>query len=91
MFGGIGFMLHGNMACGVHKARLIVRVGSDAFEKALKEPGASVFDITGRPMKGWLMVEEKGFCEDRQLSDWLHLAKTFAESLPPKAGSEDSK
>ena len=77
-------MLHGNMACGVHKARLIVRVGSDAFEKALKEPGASVFDITGRPMNGWVMIDQSFVRRDDVLREWVFKGARFARSLPPK-------
>lgn len=57
MFGGVGFMLHGNMACGIHKENLIVRVGPEKYETALNSPHTRPFDITGKPMKGW--VKEK--------------------------------
>lgn len=55
MFGGIGFMVYGNMACGILKDELMVRVGPEGME-ALQRPGARVFDLTGRPMKGWVVV-----------------------------------
>ena len=54
MFGGIGFLLNGNMACGVNKDEPgSVRVGPDAYEDALAEPHTKEFDMTGRPMRGW--------------------------------------
>ena len=58
MFGGVGYLLHGNMACGVHKESLNVRVGPDNYQDALREEHTKVFDITGRPMRGWVMVSQ---------------------------------
>ena len=58
MFGGVGFLIHGNMACGVNKDDLIVRVHPDRHASLLKKPHVRPFDMTGRPMKGWLVVEE---------------------------------
>ncbi len=60
MFGGVGFMLNGNMACGVNGADLIVRVGPELYESALAEPHTKPFDMTGRPMKGWVFVIAEG-------------------------------
>ena len=57
MFGGVGYLLRGNMACGVHKDKLIVRVGPAGYEEAISRPHTAPFDITGRAMKGWVMVE----------------------------------
>jgi TfoX/Sxy family transcriptional regulator of competence genes len=84
MFGGIGFMLRGNLACGVHKDRLIVRVGPKQHEKAMQNPYARVFDITGRPMQGWVMVVEDGWKADDDLEDWVQQGVEFALSLSPK-------
>ena len=56
MFGGIGFLVHGNMACGVNGDELIVRVGPEGYQEALARPHARPFDMTGRPMKGWVWV-----------------------------------
>jgi TfoX/Sxy family transcriptional regulator of competence genes len=84
MFGGIGFMVQGNMACGVIKDKLIVRVGPAAYQEALTRPHAMVFDITGRPMKGWVMVAEEG-CETEQvLKQWVREGVAFALTLPAK-------
>ena len=84
MFGGVGFLLHGNMACGVHKDRLIVRVGPANHEQALAAPHARPFDITGRPMKGWVMVEAGGFAAEKSLREWVRMGVEFARTLPPK-------
>jgi len=56
MFGGVGFMVQGNMACGVHGEDLIARVGPEHYEQALAQPHTKPFDMTGRPMSGWVMV-----------------------------------
>jgi hypothetical protein len=67
MFGGVGFMVRGNMACGVHKDKLIVRVGAKRYEEAMRIPLTLPFDITGRVMKGWVMVEAAGYESDDDL------------------------
>ncbi len=84
MFGGVGYMLRGNMACGVNKDDLIVRVGPDRYEEALTQPVARVFDMTGRPMKGWVVVEPQGVEEDEDLEGWVQQGVDFALTLPPK-------
>lgn len=84
MFGGVGFMIHGNMACGVHRDNLIVRVGAERYDDALKEPGAHEFDITGRPLKGWVLVGPAGCSGADNLERWVRLGVDFARSLPPK-------
>ena len=84
MFGGVGFLVHGNMACGVHKENMIVRVDPQKHEKLLKKAGARIFDITGRPMKGWLMVEPDGYKTAKQLSAWVKEGVEFALTLPTK-------
>jgi TfoX/Sxy family transcriptional regulator of competence genes len=84
MFGGIGFLVNGNMACGVHKDALIVRVGPEGYEKALAGPHTRPFDITGRPMKGWVMVDREGYGSDEALREWVRQGVDFALTLPPK-------
>jgi hypothetical protein len=85
MFGGVGFLLNGNMCVAVWKEFLIVRTGPDAYEAALAEPAVREFDITGRSMTGWVMVEPDGLESDRQLSEWVQRAVDFVEGLPKKA------
>lgn len=84
MFGGICHLLNGNMFCGVHQEFLILRLGSDKTEDALKLPHVRPFDITGRPMKGWVMVAEDGFRSDKNLKNWLDQTRKFVETLPRK-------
>jgi TfoX/Sxy family transcriptional regulator of competence genes len=84
MFGGVGFLVHGNMACGVHKNSLIVRLGAADYEQALATPHVSVFDMTGRPMKGWVMVADAGYATEKALRVWVEKSTAFAKSLPPK-------
>lgn len=84
MFGGIGYLLHGNMACGVYKDDLIVRVGADQHEAVLKEAHTKVFDITGRAMKGWIMVDPGGLSSELDLERWVQKGIDYASSLPPK-------
>jgi TfoX/Sxy family transcriptional regulator of competence genes len=84
MFGGVGFLLNGNMLVGVWKEFLIVRLGPEDGEKALKEKFVIEFDITGKPMKGWVMVVPDGVEEDAQLKKWIQRASKFVEKLPAK-------
>jgi TfoX/Sxy family transcriptional regulator of competence genes len=83
MFGGITFLLQGNMCCGVHREALIVRLGPEEAGRALAKPHTRVFDLTGRPMKAWVLVEPKGLA-GAQLEKWVDRAAHFAGSLPPK-------
>jgi TfoX/Sxy family transcriptional regulator of competence genes len=84
MFGGVGFMVQGNMACGVHGQDLIVRVGPDSYQTALGQPHTRPFDITGRPMSGWVMVAPKGCETASDLQNWVRQGVQFALSLPAK-------
>ncbi len=84
MFGGIGFLINGNMACGVHKEELILRLDERDFADALKKPHVRVFDMSGRPMKGWVMVAPAGYRSDTALKGWMSKSLGFAKSLPPK-------
>lgn len=85
MFGKVGFLINGNLACGVHKQGLIVRVHPEKFERLLRKPGTRMFDITGRPMKGWIIVDPKGCQTAKQLAAWIREGIEFAGSLPPKS------
>jgi TfoX/Sxy family transcriptional regulator of competence genes len=86
MFGGVGYMLNGNMACGILEDDLIVRVGLDEYESLLKRKHTKIFTMKGspKPMKGWLMVEPDGYKTARQLSAWVKIGVEFAATLPPK-------
>lgn len=84
MFGGLAFLLNGNMSVGVHGSELIVRVEPSATENALRRPGVRVFDITGRPMKNWLLVASSALTDKRSLSYWVNEGTSYAKSLPAK-------
>lgn len=84
MFGGLAMLLDGNMAVGVHGNGLIVRTDPARQEELLAEPGARVFDLTGRPMKGWMLVDGEGCTEDRDLRRWVERGIEYARSLPAK-------
>lgn len=84
MFGGIGFLLNGNMLVGVWKDSLIVRLGVEAGDEALRETHVRPFDITGKPMRGWVMVEPDGVEDDVGLRNWIQRAIKFVEKLPSK-------
>src|SRR5512133_1740816 len=81
MFGGVGFLLNGNLACGVNKDDLIVRVDPEKHAALLKKPYVRPFDITGRPMKGWLLVESDGCKTEKQLKTWIKEGVEFALTL----------
>jgi TfoX/Sxy family transcriptional regulator of competence genes len=84
MFGGVGFLLNGNLLVGVWKESLVLRLGPDEGKEALKEPHVKEFDITGRPMRNWVLVEPEGVEDDDQLSDWIQRAMKFVGALPAK-------
>ena len=84
MFSGICFLLYGNMACGVLKDTLIIRVGPANYETALNRPHTRKFDFTGRSMKGWVVVTPEGYESDNDLLAWVTEGKSLALSLPAK-------
>jgi TfoX/Sxy family transcriptional regulator of competence genes len=84
MFGGIGYLLSGNMAFGIHKDELILRADEKEAESLLKQEGIRLFDMTGRPMKNWLMAEQNAWSSDDKLEGLLKIGRDFASGLPPK-------
>ena len=84
MFGGIGWMLNGNMCVGVYKDWLITRVGESAGVGLFKEKHVKPMDITGKPMKGWAMVAPEGVADDADLQRHAELAIAFVKTLPRK-------
>ena len=84
MFGGIGWMLNGNMCVGVYKDFLIVRVGEQRAAEFSGEAGISPMDITGKPMKGWLKVAPNGYEDDLALKRYTKAAIDFVKTLPTK-------
>jgi TfoX/Sxy family transcriptional regulator of competence genes len=83
MFGGLAFLTHGNMTVGVHGDDLIVRLDPAGTDEALAQPGVRPFDITGRPMRGWILVAGEAL-DDAVLDRWIGRATDFVVTLPPK-------
>ena len=84
MFGGLAFLLGGHMCVGVVGEELMVRVGAEGYEAAVREPHARKMDFTGRPMKGFVYVACAGFESDAKLRRWVGRGIRFASSLPAK-------
>ena len=84
MFGGLAFMLAGNMCCCVTDKGLMVRVGPKGYQEALALPYAGVMDMTGRPMRGWVLVQTEGLQSRPSLSEWVSRGADFAATLPAK-------
>lgn len=84
MFGGLTFLLHGNMCCGVANDTLVLRLGPEQSEKALTKPHVRACDFTGRPLKGMVMVTPPGYKTDDALQKWVQQAADFASALPAK-------
>ena len=85
MFGGLGFMLNGNMVIGTTaKGALLVRVDPEKIDDALRRPGAGEMHMGPKPMKGFVAVDEEGTPDDEALRDWIAHAMKYAKTLPPK-------
>jgi hypothetical protein len=84
MFGGVGYLVRGNMACGIHKDNLVVCVGKGGYEDALSQPGVDVFDITGRPMTGWVLLAPAAVKASADLRAWVEKGLAFTRTLPEK-------
>lgn len=84
MFGGLAFMLAGNMCCCVTDRGLIIRVGPEGYQKALALPHAGAMDMTGRSMRGWVLVEPAGLQSRSSLTGWVSRGADFAATLPAK-------
>lgn len=86
MFGGVAFILEGNMCCGVINDNLVVRVGPEAYERTLREPYTRPMDFTGRPLPGFVYVEPDGFASGASLKEWVDRGIRFVRTLPPRIG-----
>ena len=84
MFGGLAFMLHGNMCCGIVKSDLMLRLGPEGGDHALDEPHTRPMDFTGRPMSGMVFVEPAGLATTTALEAWVDRAVAYVSALPPK-------
>jgi hypothetical protein len=85
MFGGIAFLMNGNMSCGVHGTEMIVRLTPDETDAALEQKHTRIFDLSGgRPMKGWILVGGEGLSAEKDLAKWVEMGVKYAASLPHK-------
>jgi TfoX N-terminal domain len=84
MFGGLAFMLHGNMACGIVKDELMLRLGPEGADAALDRPHVRQMDFTGKPMTGMVFVEPAGL-DSEALAGFVGQAVAYARTFPPKA------
>lgn len=84
MFGGIGYLVSGNMAFGIWKDSLVVRCGKELYESFLSEKHVSPFDVTGRAMSGWIMISSLGIQSSENLKHWMQTGFRYASSLPSK-------
>ena len=84
MFGGIAFMLRGNMVCGVSHDTLMLRLGPELAAEAVQEPHARPMDFTGKPMRSMVLIDPLGVETDEQLAAWIERARSFVGTLPPK-------
>jgi TfoX/Sxy family transcriptional regulator of competence genes len=84
MFGGLAFMLNGNMVCGIRDRELMARVGASGYAEALKLPGARPMDFTGRPLNGYVYVSAQGIADDDALQAWVGRCVEFVGALPAK-------
>jgi TfoX/Sxy family transcriptional regulator of competence genes len=91
MFGGLCFMLNGNMFAGVQDRGLMLRVGSERYDALLARPGARQMDFTGRPMVGFLYVDRSACEGEADLTGWLNEALGFVETLPTKGASKPAR
>jgi TfoX/Sxy family transcriptional regulator of competence genes len=85
MFGGVAFMVGGHMCVGVIKENLVLRLGGEEADVALKDPNVRPMDFTGRPMKNFLYVSPKGTKTEKSLRKWIDKGLAYVETLPPKA------
>jgi len=84
MFGGLCFLINGNMCCGINEQDLMLRVGPDLYDQTLARPGARPMDFTGRALRGMVYVGPEHLQAARALTGWVDMALGFVESLPAK-------
>jgi TfoX/Sxy family transcriptional regulator of competence genes len=91
MFGGLCFLIHGHMCCGVLKDELVLRLEPERAQALLSRPHTRPMDFTGRPLKGFVFIEAGGLRTERQLRNWVTMARAFAERLPPKSARKSAR
>ena len=91
MFGGVCCLLHGNMLVGIWKDSLIARLGPEVGTAALSQPHVRPMDITGKPMKGWVIIAPTGLVTEKDLKSWITLAIEFVKGLEPKSAVKKTR
>ena len=91
MFGGVAFMVRGNMACGPHENNLLIRIGEEAAAGAMREPHVKPMMFTGKALKTFATIEAPGIKTDKQLRRWVEMAASYAASLPAKRKSPKAR
>lgn len=84
MFGGLVFLLQGNILVGIWRDSLIARIGQEMADAALRESHVRPMDITGKPMTGWIIIDSAGIEDDESLTRWIEIARSFVVTLPKK-------
>jgi TfoX/Sxy family transcriptional regulator of competence genes len=90
MFGGICYLINGNMCFGIWKDNLIVRMAPELAVEKLKDRNVKEFDITGKPMKGWVLAEKDAWQDKKKMGKWLDIGRSFALTLPTKVKKKKS-
>lgn len=84
MFGGLAFLMRGNMCVGTAGQRLMARVGPANYDAALRDMHATVMDVTGKPLRGFVYVEPEALTTEKGLHNWIARCEAFVKKLPPK-------
>jgi TfoX/Sxy family transcriptional regulator of competence genes len=90
MVGGLSFLVNGNMCCGITGTELMIRVGADSREKALREPHVRPMAFGGRILSGFICIEPAGYAADDALASWVQRGLDFVSGLPAKSGDPGS-
>ena len=86
MVGGLSFLVNGNMCCGITDMALMVRVGAERREQALREPHVRPMLFAGRALSGFVCIEPAGYAADDALAGWVQRGLDFVSALPAKPG-----
>lgn len=91
MFGGICYLLHGNMCCGIEKDRLMVRVGPEEYDRLMSHKHVTEMDLTGKPLSGLIFVYPPAFKTDQKLMEWIEIGLSYARTFPKKVSTKAKK
>jgi TfoX/Sxy family transcriptional regulator of competence genes len=91
MVGGLSFLVNGNMCCGISGTKLMVRVGADRREQALREPHVQPMLFGNRVLSGFVCIEPAGYAADEALASWVQRALDFTAGLPAKGAGQSHR